>query len=419
MNLSIITNNTKYNIKTLTWHIHSSSNGNSSTQNTNSNIKNQNLPPVSLIVVNYNGKSKLGSLFDKFLSSLLTTDYPNFDVLFIDNASTDNSIDHVIKNFPNTRLKIIKLKQNIGYSGAINLALNLTQSEIIGIMNNDLIFTNPAWLKSLIQFMLTHPDVKIVQPLLTYDNEFIDSAGGELNLLMVAWDRYSRKRITEIDHKKPIFTLSPSGALFLIKKDLIKQFKNKIFDEEYFAYYEDVELGLRTNLMGYKIATIPWITVIHKRSSSWGWASPNKFYYMRRNALLMSIKFLNLRAILTLFPIQLLSTFYAAYIYYNYTKDPKHFLIATKIIIEILTSFKKYWNKRDKITTQKHLNKLPLSTTLILNDNKLTLTRKILLEFVNLAITLSGMKNLKITHIEKYKLFEDIKTINKQPHAHN
>jgi len=77
----------------------------------------------SVISLNYNGKKILGSLLDAHLSSLLNTTYDDFEVLFVDNGSSDNSVEYVKANFRDKRLKIIQLRKNYGYAKGNNLAL--------------------------------------------------------------------------------------------------------------------------------------------------------------------------------------------------------------------------------------------------------------------------------------------------------
>ena len=123
-----------------------------------SNSKTYEAPLVSLIVINYNGKSKLGSLLDKCLSSLLNTDYANFEILFVDNNSTDDSVEYVMKKFNDPRIRIIRLEKNYGYAGAVNRALKHAKGEFIAVLNNDVI-VNKDWLKHIITFLSSNCSV--------------------------------------------------------------------------------------------------------------------------------------------------------------------------------------------------------------------------------------------------------------------
>jgi GT2 family glycosyltransferase len=97
----------------------------------------------SVISLNYNSRKILGSLLDAHLSSLLNTAYDVFEVLFVDNGSSDDSVEYVKANFRDKRLKIIQLKKNYGYAKGNNLALKFIDpnTDIVVFINNDTIVT--------------------------------------------------------------------------------------------------------------------------------------------------------------------------------------------------------------------------------------------------------------------------------------
>ena len=179
---------------------------------------------------------------------------------------------------------MVRIHSNIGYSGATNHAIGLAEGDIIGVLNNDIAIVDPSWLSTLVRFMIEEPSIGIVSPALLWDENRIDSLGGEVNVLMIAWDAHSREEFSGWDDR-PILTMSPPGAAFLFKREIAEKFRNEIFEPDYFAYYEDVCLGLKMNLMGERVAVVPQSVIRHKRGSSWGLFSPQKYFLMRRNSI--------------------------------------------------------------------------------------------------------------------------------------
>lgn len=365
------------------------------------------LPPVSLIVVNHNGKSKLKGLLDDCVTSLLRTNYPDFEILFVDNASNDGSINYVEKRFDTPRMRIVRLLSNFGYTGATNYAVQLAGGKIIGVLNNDITIVDPNWLRTLVQFMLEEPSVGIVSPALLCDRKRIDSLGGEVNVLMMAWDACSSEDFVT-NNGQPIFVLSPPGAAFLFRKELAEKFQNEIFDTDYFAYYEDVCLGLKINLMGQRVAVVPKSAILHKRGSSWGIFSPTKLFLQRRNSTWTGMTIFDTRQVLLLLPVWLLSTFYAGILHYRLTRDPRFLIVPLRVVHAVLASMRKAWIMRAKFHQKRTSTTsiLNFSRTLILDNDRVTFFRRLALATVNLAIHLAGLSKFTITRIKRYPLVD-------------
>jgi GT2 family glycosyltransferase len=364
-------------------------------------------PSVSLIVINHNGKSKLRDLLDDCLTSLLKTDYPNFEILFVDNGSDDHTTDYIEKKFRGPRMRVVKLLSNLGYTGAVNRALQQAKGNIIGVLNNDITAVDPLWLDTLVRFMQQEPSVGVVSPALLHDEKRIDSMGGDANILMVAWDAHSREEFFTNDNQ-PIYPVSPPGAAFLFRRDLADKLHNQIFDPDFFAYYEDVLLGFRVNLMGQRVAVLPRSTLHHKRGSSWGLISPEKFFLQRRNAVWTGIIVLDTSQVLPLLPVWLISNLYAGLVYYRTTRNPRFLLSPFRVISAVLTGMGKAWAKHTRFHQENGstASALNFSSTLILDSERLTFARRFALAAVNLAVRLAGLSKFKITKIERYPLLD-------------
>src|SRR2546426_949275 len=364
-------------------------------------------PSVSLLVINHNGKSKLGHLLDDCLESLVKTSYPNFEILFVDNCSNDGTVEYVERVFGEYGIRVVRMPSNVGYTGAVNHALRLTKGSMVGVLNNDITAIDPYWLTTLVRFMQREPSVGIVSPALLHDEKRIDSMGGDANVLMVAWDTHSREEFFNNDNH-PIFPVSPPGAAFLFRRDLAEKLHNEIFDPDFFAYYEDVLLGFRVNLMGQKVAVLPGSTLHHKRGSSWGLISPEKFFLQRRNAVWTGMMIFDTPQVLALLPVWLISNLYAGLVYYKTTRNPRFLLSPFKVVLAVIGDMRKAWVKhanfhRENGSAVKALN---FSSKLILSDEKMTFARRFALATVNLAVRIAGLSKFKITRIERYPLLD-------------
>ncbi len=364
-------------------------------------------PSVSLIVINHNGRLKLRGLLDDCLVSLLKTSYPNFEILFVDNCSNDDSIDHVKHTFRGSGIRIIALKKNLGYAGAVNHAIGLTSGNVIGVLNNDITAVDPRWLTTLVEFIQQQPSVGIVSPALLHDEKRIDSLGGDANVLMVAWDANSREEFFT-DYERPIYRVSPPGAAFVFRRDLATKLNNEIFDPDFFAYYEDVLLGFRVNMMGQKVAVLPNSILRHKRGGSWGLISPSKFRLQRRNAVWTGITVFSTTQVLLMLPWWLLSNMYAGVLYYRTTKNARYLLSPFEVIWSVVKDMRKVWRKHLRFHQENGsvAAGLEFSSSLILDNERLTFARRVALTMINFAIRLAGLNKFRIKRLKRYPLLD-------------
>jgi GT2 family glycosyltransferase len=197
-------------------------------------------PLVSVIIVNYNGEVYL----DKCLDSLRATTYPNFEVLVIDNNSTDQSSDLVKRNYP--YVKLIKLKTNQGFAVANNLAAKEAKGDFYIFLNNDTVVTK-TWLSELVNAIIESEDkeVAIAQSFLLRQNGEIDSSGDFIDRFGRA---YSSKLKNPPDRRQ---IMSARAASMIVKKQVFWELGG--FEEMFFASFEDVHLGWKAWIAGYKV----------------------------------------------------------------------------------------------------------------------------------------------------------------------
>jgi len=247
---------------------------------------------AAIITVNWDGKKFLKNC----LSSLYKQTYKNFDVYFVDNGSIDNSIEFVKKNFPKT--KIIRLDKNYGfakgYNEGIKEVLKDKSIEYIICLNNDTI-VDKNWLKSLIEKVDYDKKIDMVSSQSCFPNGKIQTIGlkFEKNLignkiggLSIGYGEKAKK------HNKPLEVYCPSGVSALYTRRLLEDVG--LFDEDFFAYAEDLDLGMRARRSGYKCIYSPKSKLIHLHSqTSGGIASPLKAYLIKRNSYFVAIKNFN------------------------------------------------------------------------------------------------------------------------------
>jgi len=210
-------------------------------------LKNNNNPLVSIIIVNYNGKP----LLEQCLESLSKVTYPNLEIILVDNNSTDDSIEFVKNSYPLSM--IIKLDKNYGFAHPNNVGAKNAKGEFLLFLNNDTKVT-PDFISEMIKTLKHDPKIAICQSLLLDPSGGVDSSGDFIDSIGIAYSSKNRiKKIREI--------LSARGASMIIRKKIFEELKG--FDEKFFVSFEDVDLGWRAWIMGYKVVVIPESIVYH------------------------------------------------------------------------------------------------------------------------------------------------------------
>lgn len=204
-------------------------------------------PFVSIIIVNFCGRN----LLEKCLKAVFNTTYKNFEVIIVDNNSSDDSVEFIEKNYPQNHL--IKLNKNFGFAIPNNIAAKTAQGKYLVFLNNDT-YVTPNWLEELIHPLENDKTIAMAQSLLLRNNGTVDSSGDFIDSLGRAYSSH------DIPQKNG-YILSPRGACMIARRDTFLDLGG--FDESYFVSFEDVEIGWRAWLYGYKIAIIPSSKVYH------------------------------------------------------------------------------------------------------------------------------------------------------------
>lgn len=238
---------------------------------------------VAIILLNWNAYFHSRNC----IQSLSRVNEVAFDIILVDNASTDDSLLKLKEEFPHVQFS--QASNNLGFTGGNNVGLQKALElnyEYVLLLNND-VFVDYNFLYHLINYLDFNPVVGAVQPLIYHhpDRYKIWNGGGKFNRITGKTD--SALLINSADYPKEIDWIS--GCAFMIRTSLLNHIG--LFNEKYFAYYEDVDLSFRICDAGYKLMLIPSSLIYHigggssntpeKRKE--GYLSPDVHYYNTRN----------------------------------------------------------------------------------------------------------------------------------------
>ena len=213
------------------------------------------LPDAAVIVINFNGLRFLRELFTSIQAQTLEPK----EVLLVDNASSDGSVDFIKENYPDTR--IIRLPRNLGFAAAANAGLKASGCEASALVNTD-IRLDKDWLLHLVTALASDEKTgAVAAKIMLYDNpRLLNGVGGGMNRLGYTWDigMYEEDKGQYDTPAEVIF--APASAAMFRKSAVIG---SGGFDESFFMYHEDVDLGWRMWLLGYRIITCPRAMALH------------------------------------------------------------------------------------------------------------------------------------------------------------
>jgi GT2 family glycosyltransferase len=271
-------------------------------QNLKSNQLEQ--PIVSVIIVHHSGMAKLRDC----LSSVFASNYPNFQVILVDNGSQDNSVT-TIKEIYGDNITVIRSENNLGFVGGNNLGLNRALGSKYVVLLNDDTVVQSHWLDSMIEVAEADPKVAVCQPkLLSLNNpkyfEYNGAAGGFLDVFGVP---LTRGRVFELEEKdegqydKIVECFWGSGAAMFLRTNAL--IEAGLLDSLFYAHMEEIDLCWRLQLLGYRIVSVPFSIVYHL-----GGGTPLKgvLFYKQRNNLIVMLKNFSTTSLLRYFPLRVL-----------------------------------------------------------------------------------------------------------------
>ncbi len=240
---------------------------------------------ASVIIPNLNGA---GWLRDSIESIWAQTEQ-DFELIVIDNGSTDESLAIARSYIGRARYTLIENDRNTGFSHAVNQGIAIAKGEYMALFNNDA-FAEPTWLAELLRTAEADPRIFAVSSLMLryYEPELADDAGDYVTLLGFACKRGDGLKASR--YQKPCRVFSACGGAALYRKSILDEIG--VFDELFFAYYEDVDLSWRANSYGYKNVYCPTARCRHICGATTGAVRYNPFKSIQsgRNSILLPYK---------------------------------------------------------------------------------------------------------------------------------
>ncbi len=238
---------------------------------------------VSVVIVNWNGKGYL----ETSLPFLSKQTYADYEIILVDNGSSDGSADFVSEHFP--QVQVIRNDTNLGFGAANNIAIQQSSARFIATVNNDT-RVSTQWLGELVRAAEeTDRDVGMYASKILFHHlpYLIDSAGITVDRIGTAWNRSSGE-LDATDDVEPIEVFGACAAAALYRREMLNEIG--LFDENLFAFYEDVDLAWRARLAGWRCLLVPTATVYHTHSGTARKDPPLKSYLMSRNKSWVTLK---------------------------------------------------------------------------------------------------------------------------------
>jgi GT2 family glycosyltransferase len=233
--------------------------------------------------VNYNGRHLLAECLD----SLREQVFKDFEVILVDNASSDGSVEFVRGAYPETR--VVVNRENRGYGGGNNSGIGVSKGRYVVLLNNDT-KADPRWLAELLAAAEKNERAGMFACRIMnyYSPDIIDNTGLLMYRDGIARGRGRLERDSgQYAGKDEVFF--PSGCAGMYRRALLDEIG--LFDEEFFLYLDDIDIGLRAQLAGWRCLYVPEAVVYHKYSATTEPYSPSKAYLVERNRLWIVFKY--------------------------------------------------------------------------------------------------------------------------------
>lgn len=238
------------------------------------------MPRLSVIIPNWNGLEHLPTC----LNALDRQTFEDFEIVLVDNASTDGSVAFIQREY--SQVKVIRLPENRGFSGACNSGIRATRSEFVVLLNNDT-EADPGWLTAIVDAFHRHPEVGIVaSKMLLFDRRDVFHAAGDFYRIdgvpgnRGVWE----KDVGQYDEETYVFSACGGAAAY--RRAMLDEIG--LLDEDFFYSCEDMDLAWRAQLAGWRALYTPAAVVYHKLSATGGGTTAS--FYDGRNFLYLIAK---------------------------------------------------------------------------------------------------------------------------------
>jgi len=300
-------------------------------------------PLISIVILNFNARE----FSERCLSSVLRTDYPNFEVIFVDNASSDGSVEQIKRKFSyDGRFEIVANERNYGPAQGNNVGARHAdpKAKYLVFLNNDT-EVDPHWLRQLINAIDRDETIGAAgcKQLLMANNRMIDVIGTQIDSFGFLYPQ-GRLELDDGQYDEGIREIFTYGSTALIvRKHVFSRVGG--FDLEFFGWYEDNDLCWRIRLAGFRIVSVPKARIYHAVSGSFRKLPKYKsMYYAERNKITTLIKNYDSFSLLSVMPIV---TFFAVcqIVVFSLVKKAYHARAIAKALLWNVMNFRNIWIK--------------------------------------------------------------------------
>lgn len=212
---------------------------------------------VYCVIPNWNGADRIAACLDS-----LKAQSHECEVIVVDNGSRDESVQMIENNYP--KVQLISHDRNKGFAGGVNSGIRLAlekDARYIALLNNDAV-AEKKWLERLVDFLDNNPQAGIAtSKIISTDKSHLDSTGDYYTVWGLPYPRGRGE--TDLDkYDKDTWVFGGSGGGSLYRAEALRQIG--LFDEDFFAYYEDVDISFRAQLAGWKVGYVPGAVVYHE-----------------------------------------------------------------------------------------------------------------------------------------------------------
>lgn len=240
-------------------------------------------PLVTVVIVNFNG----GKMICQCLSALRQQSFRRFAVVVVDNNSTDDSVSFIRDGFP--EVDVLPLDSNLGFAGGVNHALRICNlGSWVALLNPDA-FPAFDWLENLMVSAVAHPEFAAFGSRMYSDRNqlLLDGIGDAYHVSGLPWRRgHGCPNSSKYDQAREIF--APCAAAALYRAEALEVVG--LLDQDFFLYVEDIDLGFRLRLAGYRSMYVPNAGIQHLGSAFVGKHSDLQIYYGHRNLIWAYVK---------------------------------------------------------------------------------------------------------------------------------
>ena len=299
------------------------------------------MPLVDVVIPSWNGLHWLKQCLPSLHGQLLL----DFRVTVVDNGSTDGTTAWVQTHFPDTLL--IRNPQNLGFAKAVNQGVRQGSAEYVATLNNDT-EADPGWLQSLVQVAEGSRLTGMVASKMLFADRpgMINSAGICVDRAGIAWDRSGGAR-DDPQTTEPEEVFGPCAGAALYRRAMLDEIG--LFDEDFFAYLEDVDLAWRARRAGWRCLYAPTARVLHHHSATAREGSPFKSFHLGRNKVWLLAKNYPFRQLWQHVPLVVAYDLLAA-TYALVSRGDRH---ALRGRLAALSGWRKMWRKRRHALTSR------------------------------------------------------------------